>query len=378
VVSPFESVKLLLSVGTEGQPVFLEPGRRQLHDYIHTGTKADEFLAARESKALVNALTTLGPEGWFFGKLTTDSGRRKTLAWLWSPPPKEAPAEGVNLARSLFREARIAEVDFSAFELSGADFTGARLRRPLFTRAILNDSSFREARLVGADLSNAQLRRAQMQKVHLEEATLYGCEMQSADLGGAVVERSFLSRVVLTPLPGNPITDLSRTEFVDCTISDIDAQGANLFGIRIRTSSSNAGFSLGATHSDFSGADLRSSLVESVNFSDSRLTNARLDAASARFARFNFADLHGAVLDKADLTGADLSDTQGFGLSELRSRRGILSCTNTNIADVKGINQEQLTELLKMGAVLIPNRSRWQSFKQQGFPAKRWREFAQP
>lgn len=378
VISPFESLKLLVGVGTEGRPVFLEPGRRQLHEYIHSGHKVDEAVAASESKAFVNALTTLGSQGWFFGESDTTSRRHRTLAWLWSAPPEGAQAESISLARSLFRQARIVGIDLSGFQLSGGDFTGARLFHPLFAKAILNDSSFREARLVRADLSNAQLRRSQMQKVRLEDSTLYGCEMQSANLGGAEFERSFISRLVLASLPGGPVTDLSRAEFVDCTISDIDAQGANLFGIRIRANDSTTSFSLGATHSDFSGADLRSSLLDGVNFSDSRLVSTHLEAASARFTRFNFADLHGVMLDKADLTGADLSDVQGLGIAELRSGRGILSCANANFASVKGLNRDQMEELLKMGAVVIPSRARWQAFKQQGFPTKRWREFAQP
>ena len=378
VVSPWESLKLLVGIGVEGQPAFLDPMRRQLHEYVHAGAvgKSNEQAAAGESKALVNALSSLGPEGWFFGEAKPDPSRRKNLAWLWATPPEGAQNEAISLAHSLFRGAQLNRVEFSGFELTGADFTGAVLNKPLFTKAILNDSSFREARLSGADLSNAQLRRAQMQKVHFDTATLYGCEMQSTNLGGAVLENSFISRVVLAPLPGGPPTDLSRVEFVNCTISDIDAQGANLFGIRI--TKSDPTFSLGATHSDFSGSDLRSSLLDNGNFSDSRFVGSRLDATSARFAHFNFADLRGANLDKADLTGADLSDAQGLSLADLRHGRGIGSCTNTNLANVKGINRDQLAELIKKGAVVIESEIQWRAFKQQGFPAPRWKEFANP
>ena len=373
VVSPWESLKLLVGVGIEGQTVFLDPLRRQIHEYVHGEPKGNEQSAMGESKAFLNAISTLGPEGWFFGEAKPDIGPRKDLAWLWAIPPEGVKEEAVSLARSLFRGAQLRQIEFSGFDLTGADFTGSVLAHPIFSKAILNDSSFREARLAGADLSNAQLRRAQMQKMHVDTTTLYGCEMQSANLGGATLENSFIGRIVLTPLPGGPPTDLSRVEFIDCTISDIDAQGATLFGIRI--TKKDPTFSLGATHSDFSGADLRSSLVNSVNFSESRFVNAHLEAASARFAQFNFADLRGAILDKADLTGADLSDAWGLSVSDLRSGHGVKSCANANIAGVKGLSYDQLAEMLKKGAVSIGSEDRWKAFKQQGFPSLRWKEF---
>jgi len=50
-------------------------------------------------------------------------------------------------------------------------------------------------------------------------------------------------------------------------------------------------------------------------------------------------------------------------------------CSNTNIAGVIGLTQDQIEKLLDLGAVSISDSDQWKRFKKNGFPHNNWHEF---
>lgn len=376
--SPFSLDSILSLIGLDGggTPIYLSRLRREIHDYVHASFQSTG-LSNAESKELVRALDSLGPSGWYKGEIQDAAFRRSGLAWIWQPAPS-IDRETVNLTHSLFVKVNIRGVDFSGYDLSQADFTSSTVEEVSFIKSILNDSIFRGASIVKGDFHNSQLRRVQLQKSQIEASKFDGCSMQASSLTGVRFIRTYLSRVDFSPLPlqNNQLAyaDLSRVEFIDSNISDISAPFAKLFGVKFISTSEQRGV-LGASHSNFQNADLRSGVLDGVNFSECAFENAKLEAVSARGARFRFAKFENADLDKADFSGADLSDASGFRLVQLLNGTGIKSCRNMNIANVIGLSSEEKEELLRLGAVNIPEEKRWREYKQQSFPLERWKEF---
>ena len=95
----------------------------------------------------------------------------------------------------------------------------------------------------------------------------------------------------------------------------------------------------GGSRADLSGANLRDADLSGADLICANLSNANLFGANLRGANLSGADLSGANLRDADLSGADLSfaNLRGADLSGAN-----LSCANLSNANLSGASMDQM------------------------------------
>lgn len=180
-------------------------------------------------------------------------------------------------------------------------------------------ADLRDADLQGAELGFAQLQHAILSGAHLDymdcrtrsgRADFEGAEFRGASLYGAWLSRANLTGAMFnTPEEDDgsrrlhQITDLRDARLVDAILKDADLQGADLTGASLR----------GA---DLTGAKLNTPKHRVTGRRiepTTRLTDARLDGAKLIGANLQAADLGGAWLRDAQLEGATLAEADLSG-----------------------------------------------------------------
>ena len=94
---------------------------------------------------------------------------------------------GGSFNRSLFCDAKAANVDFSGANLIGTDFRNADLENAKFVGADLSNANLQDANLASADLSNANLDSANLHGTNLLGTVLTDASLRATDLLGAHV-----------------------------------------------------------------------------------------------------------------------------------------------------------------------------------------------
>lgn len=111
-----------------------------------------------------------------------------------------------------------------AYNLSGADFTGAFLVGAEFENVNLT-----KANLTGAELRGVNLKNARLHGANLTHAFLGSSEAHRSDLEGAVLREAKFSKAKLrnVSLKG---ADLTGADFTEALLEEVDLQEANLDG----------------------------------------------------------------------------------------------------------------------------------------------------
>ncbi|TVR00683.1 MAG: DUF2169 domain-containing protein [Desulfovibrionales bacterium] len=229
-------------------------------------------------------------------------------AKLGTPPPGRSskPPSGEQLVQEHFgrltteqalerhrRGLGLAGLDLSACDFAGQDLSGADLKR-----AVLDNVSWPGVNLAGADLSGALARNADFSGADLQRAKILGAVFEGARMVGVRATGCLAGRA------GFQGADLRQADLrhadltaADCTRADLrEAILEKVLGRELR----------------INGADLRKARCSGSDLSGSRAdaqtngTQAGLQAACLRDARWAGAMLRRADFSRAELTGADL------------------------------------------------------------------------
>jgi uncharacterized protein YjbI with pentapeptide repeats len=254
---------------------------------------------------------------------------------------------GANLAGVRLRGLDLSRALLEASDLAGCDLSGANLEGAVLAKANLTGANLTGARLRGANLGGATLHRAVLDAADLTDAILSRAELAGASFAGATLEGADLlftkfDRADLSgaKLPGVTVVhaDLCGVRFVDADVSDSDFIECQLDG---------ADFSRAKMHQTtfvacrgsavrFCAAELRQgifvhgSAFPKADFSDATMEKANLRGTS----------LVGAVLDRANLEGADLSECDATEASFDRAvlTGGMMIRTKLVRASLQGAN----------------------------------------
>lgn len=265
---------------------------------------------------------------------------------------------GIRLRETILEKANLTGTDLGGGDLTDAVLTGADCSGARLTGAVLNGiaaqglqaerADFSGAGMTLADLAGANLAGASVKDTCLDEANLEGAFLKGAnfedasgasvnfggaDLTGALMSRCRLPRADFSDACLNAAAfgqgDLTEASFHGAVGEGTQFAGATMTGAR---SNGAAIFRRG----DFQGADLNAASFQDSTFEECLFVKARLDSslfmncrflgssfyrATAREARFDFADLsrtnmvavnlfqaslRKAVLYHCDLEGANL------------------------------------------------------------------------
>lgn len=160
--------------------------------------------------------------------------------------------------------------------LRSADLRGANAQR----------SDLSGANLLGADLSEADFSWANLVKADLGCANLSGINLSKANLSGAILFRANLYVTNLGKI------NLSQANLTGANLSRADLRGADLRGAKL------------------SGANITGAYLCDADLSETDLSGADLSSADLRRANLRKANLRGAIFSKADLEGAEYSETE--------------------------------------------------------------------
>lgn len=171
--------------------------------------------------------------------------------------------------------------------LTGADLSGANLRRAILTEADLTDANLRRADLTDAILVFTDFRIADLILARLDNANMFGVDMR-----GANMRRATLTGADLTD------ADLSSAILVNADLTGAIMNDADLISARLINASMRGVLLNDAnlTGADLTGADL-------IN---TELANADLTGATLIRTDFRNAIMSGAILSNANLTNADM------------------------------------------------------------------------
>ena len=285
------------------------------------------------------------------GRMDTESSERvRVLVQL-------ALDNNESLAKRDFTGANLSGMDLSGIDLSGAflesaDLSGTNLAGADLVNAVLAKANLRGANLRGAQLTGANLGGADLREAVLEDAEMSEAVLSRAELSGARFHRAKLTGADwLEVKPG--AVDLSEATLGQCTMLKADFSGARFTGADL----SDATFvECQLDEADFSGATMtkttfvtcrgegvsfqRALLGQAVFVHGSLFPDADFSDATMEKANLRGTLLTGARFDRANLTGADLSECDASSASFERAslRGGMLVRTGLEGASLRGAN----------------------------------------
>ncbi|AUT02351.1 hypothetical protein CLI64_19235 [Nostoc sp. CENA543] len=186
--------------------------------------------------------------------------------------------------------------------------------------------------LSGSNLEGLNLKKVTLKRVNLSGACLQNVNFEDAELQEANLENANLSGAILK----------------NAKLNKVNLRKAKLFNTNLE----------GA---DLSGADLRSTMETRVDYEECKYCDypveVRLDSANLKGANLKQADLTGAILNSANLQGANLkqadltgailnsANLQGANLKRAKLIRASLVGTSLQNADLEAadLNEAQLS-----------------------------------
>ncbi|MBT3220842.1 MAG: pentapeptide repeat-containing protein [Proteobacteria bacterium] len=137
---------------------------------------------------------------------------------------KDVEATAVQWPGVDFTEATLTRANFTEANLRRADLTAASANGATFTKAILDGAIAREVRLAGANLEGASLMGAQLEAANLSEANLKNAHLAGANLTGANLNSADLTGA---NLQGSVLADacLDGAILTDVDLTDVDLTG---------------------------------------------------------------------------------------------------------------------------------------------------------
>lgn len=274
------------------------------------------------------------------------------------------PRKGLETLRHETRVGEVDEVNFSGATLDGSQFTGVSAFKADFSDcslrgAKLSGGNFKEANLVGAILDGADVSGANLEGANLEGAIMAGVDISTARVGGASMvgclvactpeavmraEQAYAQaldnqrwcrtggkegRVArfdgedLRPL-GDRLRGLRLTAMsakggclVGLDLSGAHLQGANLQDADLRAANLRGADLRGAKliGANLTKADLREAVLSALPLGPERRTLTSLVSARLRYVMAQSSDFSEAVLDGADLRGADFTGARAHRAS---------------------------------------------------------------
>ena len=265
---PRELVKAVAAVAS---PTAIQ----NLSSWIGSSSKACDPMAASFLHAAVKGWIPDG-SGWFPG--------REKLPWLSGAYLDGAVWKAVNL--------KGARIDGS--DLSTSDLTEAILDDALASRANLSHAVLHHASMIKIQAAEADFRTATLTAINARGASFPKANFAGADLTGACLAYAYLKTATLT----------------DARLVQADLSHAILTGAQI----DGADFSAAdLCWSTLIGLALRKAHLARAIFSHALLQECDLEGVDLPDAKFDKANLFGALLTGSRMPGADFSDANLWG-----------------------------------------------------------------
>ena len=191
------------------------------------------------------------------------------------------------------KEIKLREKDLRGWYLANIDFEKADLRDTSFCYAYLNGSIFDGADLRGTDFTQASLSGIDFKNTKLEDVVFKEAIITYTDFTGLYLEKVSFDNA-----------DCSRSSFFSAHLKEVDFRGAKLFETNFKNASLSKNCFKGA---NFKGANLNGADLSLSNLSDASFVKTSLLATIFNGANLFQADLKGALLSQADLRNADIS-----------------------------------------------------------------------
>lgn len=191
--------------------------RRQQVEGDRRREEEEQLVRHREVKTAINEASKQGKNNYFLRTVMAVIVMAGVVGGAWYYQPWEmmessdcaAPAqpwvnwsnclmEGVQLAATDLRGARMRNANLSGADLRGSQLGGADIAYTNLAGANLTGTEMTQAALVGANLRNADLSQAKLDGANLAYAVFQGANLTAADLTGADMRNADLKGAMIT------------------------------------------------------------------------------------------------------------------------------------------------------------------------------------
>jgi uncharacterized protein YjbI with pentapeptide repeats len=255
-----------------------------------------------------------------------------------------------DLSNATFAGADLWATDLSSATITSADFSGARLRytklpNMLTAAQLYSTASYQARSLIGVEFT-ANLTGWDFSNQDLTDAGFRGSILTGTNFSNTIIRQGDLAYT--TSFGFTPATLYSTASYAAKDLSGVDLSYNNLSGWDF------AGQNL--TDADFHDSDLSSAnffqadltkvsfsdytILSNTDFRSSNLTNAIFGTSDLRSVKLTNANLSGARLDVADITGVDLAGTiiKNSHFRDNISQSQIYSSASYQSGDISGIS----------------------------------------
>jgi len=348
-----DCLRILAGMQQTTVPLHHRSLQNALRLYVSNLNSTNKQWTPVEVQAAISALGRIGESGWYDAVLPSTRGDpREELVWIWNP--SSHLSEFAESPSTIFEGVKMESLDLQQFDLISADLRGADLASANIEFARISHADLSAARLDGADLSHSDARFSRFDNATLQDTYLTAALLEGASFKFARLSHGHLSEV-----------RCSRCTFVQADLSAANLEQAHLEEAIFENAVLD---SLDAYGAFLSRADLEFSSLQNAHLGRATLSNATLNYANARHADFSSASLDGASFSFCDLRDANFADAQGL--------MGVRSWFDANIAGIRGLSPEQITQLLARGAVQINDDQSWQAYREAGRPHQSWQVYA--
>ncbi|CAK9037475.1 Uncharacterized protein in mobD 3'region [Durusdinium trenchii] len=247
---------------------------------------AERFAARGESLESLEQLVESG-------RYTASDAMAASILYAIDPTwrPDSTRSRRWRLVSGSFPRAEWHEIDLSWADLTKCDLTSANLASSTLTSAMVGSAS-----LDGANLNNAMLSELFAAHASFVGASLIGACCAKASFSRANLERADLREA-----------DLSAALLTNTRLVSANLPQANLAGARLEGANLDGIDLTGADLSNarLAHADLRTAVLDGVNFFRANLQHAQLEEVSIEAGRFYQANLSHAHLTGAQMPAAD-------------------------------------------------------------------------
>ncbi|MBT4700826.1 MAG: pentapeptide repeat-containing protein [Rhodospirillaceae bacterium] len=210
--------------------------------------------------------------------------------------------------------AELTKEKFLGAEIEGINLQHAEAITAVLTKADLEGANLQGANLQGALLEHVNLKNSNLRRANLKKADLYGVNLKWADLSHANLSGANLTNAKLT-----------GANLKGANLSNACLHGANLKGVILEETN--------LRKAQLTGARLDGSNLKSANLTGAVLKNARFDRDKSWWkfpgnpepqgVEKHAVNMWGVILSGADLTGTNLSKTQGLTVAQFEDVCGL-------------------------------------------------------
>jgi uncharacterized protein YjbI with pentapeptide repeats len=353
----------LYSIGFKSkyEYLFKKEAGKLYYMYFKRMNVANKNWSLDEMRELIEVISGMGEKEWFGGRYSDDNDgdnfirvvsdkKKRNLNWIW----KSNKSDINILLNELFVGVKADSLDFSDMSLKNGILKSSSFNSAGFQRVNMNKCDISESCFNNVDFSFAKISEVYGDKGEYVEANFYNtdierdsfikCNYYASHYGNSILKNNYYYG-----------SNFNKAVIYSCKINSCDYDDTDL------------------NYTEWTGCDIMNSSFRSVEISDSNILGCTFKNVVFRDSKFKNTKLRNSDFENCDF---ECCDMRGADFTRVKNIKNSNRWVDANIAGVVGLNYEDIGAMISGGAVIIENNEKWEQYKKDGRPNRKWKLYA--